>query len=217
MLIAIVMLFLRPITGASLYFNVCKGDYNFNMNVKQISWFIWKINKLILSFLFLSFTLSVFPQHCPKADVVLCTGSGARCMFAGEMLCLDNVVGDSEFWNDAYLRESVSSSYRDSMVRSESLCLMATGTLFSIMDHWPHSPWKCRSTSGQSLLLCFLAALLGPKKDRETRKPTVRVRKDKVQWRCHSHLCGDIWQGCIPHNGKTSSIVIGAQNRNSRG
>lgn len=37
MLIAIVMLFLRPITGAGLYFNVCKGDYNFNMNVKQIS------------------------------------------------------------------------------------------------------------------------------------------------------------------------------------
>lgn len=37
MLIAIVMLFLRPITCAGLYFNVCKGDYNFNMNVKQIS------------------------------------------------------------------------------------------------------------------------------------------------------------------------------------
>ena len=37
MLIAIVMLFLRPITGTRLYFNVCKGDYNFNMNVKQIS------------------------------------------------------------------------------------------------------------------------------------------------------------------------------------
>ena len=37
MLIATVMLFLRPITCAGLYLNVCKGDYNFNMNVKQIS------------------------------------------------------------------------------------------------------------------------------------------------------------------------------------
>lgn len=45
MLIAIVILFLRPITCASLYFNVYKGDYNFNMNVKQISRFICKINK----------------------------------------------------------------------------------------------------------------------------------------------------------------------------